>query len=291
MGSLCAAENKGGGSTSTNADDIISPDLYKFVATENRVANLWEHFDEVKEMGQGASCRVLEARGKHSHNKDKHFALKEMKRDDEWNPKLFQTEYDILTTVRHQNIVVYQDSYIDRKNFYVGTMLCKGGELFDRIRKNKRFSERKAAEILNDIISAIGFCHENNIVHRDLKPENILYRYGENGEDILTIIDFGDAKQIKDECTYNEFVGTAFYLPPEIVRNRKGWELKRSDMWSIGVIAYVLMTGRPPFYAGNHKEILRKILNSSLKFPRKPELSPTAKNLSLVLWIEKHEEG
>merc|ERR1719192_151075 len=202
--------------------------------------------------------------------------MKIMKRDDKWNPILFKQEVDLLQTLKHDNILQYRDCYMDNTNFYVCTELCTGGELFDKIKELKKFSERAAAGILRTIVDAIAHCHDKDIVHRDLKPENIVYRTKAQKE--LVIIDFGDAKKIQDDATYEDFVGTAFYLAPECVRNRKGWELKKSDMWTIGVIAYVLLTGRPPFYGQTNKDILRKIIRAKVVWPKKAKLSTTAKD-------------
>lgn len=271
----------GCGSTSGPAHNtpIADPNEFTFVEPDHRIEEFWKVWHAGREMGTGASCRVLRV-----HKKDdtgankKEYACKEMVRDDEWNPRLFQTEHDILTRVMHDNIVKYETAWIDRKNFYILNELCTGGELFERIHKSRKFSEKKAAEILKDIIGAIGFCHTKNVVHRDLKPENIVYSLDEQGKDKLVIIDFGDAKIVSDTELYNEFVGTAFYLPPEIIRDRKGWELKASDMWSIGIIAYVLMTGRPPFHGKSHKDILKNIIKQDLKFPKNQKLSDDAKS-------------
>lgn len=264
MGNLCPGPKK-------LDEPVVGEEEFVFVPEDHRVEKIWDHFDLIKEMGQGASCRVLKVIGKGSSDQ---YAMKEMKRDDQWNPKLFQTEFDILSILDNPNIVQYREAWIDRNFFYIVNELCTGGELFERIRDNKKFNETKAQEILISIISAIKFCHSKNIVHRDLKPENIMYRKNSTtGDDELVIIDFGDAKKVEDDAHYNDFVGTAFYLPPEIVRNRRGWELKMSDMWSIGVIAFVLVTGRPPYYGTNHREILKKILSTDLKFPKKNTLS------------------
>jgi len=165
---------------------------------------------------------------------------------------------------------------MDIKNFYVCTELCKGGELFDKIKEMKKFREVEAALFVKTIISAIGHCHSKNVVHRDLKPENIVFRTKAHKE--LVIIDFGDAKVVELDGIYEDFVGTAFYLAPECVRNRTGAELKKSDMWTIGVITYVLLTGRPPFYGVDNKEILKKIIRARVSFPRSTKLSPSAKD-------------
>jgi len=162
-----------------------------------------------------------------------------------------------------------------QKNFYICTTLCKGGELFDKIKTMKKFREDEAAQIMRSITSAIAHCHERNIVHRDLKPENILYRTKQQKE--LVIIDFGDAKIIDENETYEDFVGTAFYLAPECIRKRQGWELKKSDMWTLGVITYLLLIGKPPFYGRDNQEILRKILKASISWPKGSKISKNAK--------------
>jgi len=235
-------------------------------------------FIKGKTLGQGASCKVVQM----TRKSDKaEFAVKIMKRDDKWNPILFRQEYELLTQLNHPNILGYEDCYMDPTNFYICTSLCKGGELFDKIKAMKRFREDEAAQMMKTIISAIAHCHALNIVHRDLKPENIVYRTKQQKE--LVIIDFGDAKIIDVNKTYEDFVGTAFYLAPECVRNRQGWELKKSDMWTLGVITYLLLTGRPPFYGRDNQEILRKIIKAKITWPKKCRLSNAAKDFVLGL--------
>jgi len=120
-----------------------------------------------------------------------------------------------------------------------------------------------------------------------LKPENIVFKTSKKKD--LVIIDFGDAKTIDEDAEYEDFVGTAFYLAPECIRKRKGWELKKSDMWTIGVITYVLLTGRPPFYGRDNKEILRKILRAKVIWPKRSKLTNVAKDF--VLSLCKKEPG
>jgi len=247
-----------------------NPD-YPFVPPDNIVKDMWTVFNKKKVLGKGASCEVAHVQHKGTQQE---YAMKIMLQDDKWNPILFKQEVHILKALTHKNIMRYGDCFMDRTNFYVGLELCGGGELFDKIKDMKRFSERVAAEYIKTIISAIEHCHSKNIVHRDLKPENIVFRTAAQKE--LVIIDFGDAKEIEDDKIYEDFVGTAYYLAPECVRDRKGWELKKSDMWTIGVITYVCLTGRPPFYGKNNKAILRKILQGNVNFPKKPKLSKTA---------------
>jgi calcium-dependent protein kinase len=248
-------------------------DEYPFVERDHNLESVMQLFEKKAILGQGASSEVAHVIRK---GDNREFAMKIMKRDDKWNPILFKQEYELLTQLNHPNILGYCDCYMDRKNFYFCTELCKGGELFDKIKEYKKFSEVQAALFIKTIISAIEHCHERNIVHRDLKPENIVFRTKEHKE--LVIIDFGDARVVKKDDTFEDFVGTAFYLAPECVRNRTGEELKKSDMWTIGVITYVLLTGRPPFYGRDNKEILRKIIRGKVTFSKSTKLSSSAKD-------------
>lgn len=279
---------KSGGATSAS-------DQYPFVPASNRVNSIWDHFKEGKSLGEGASCSVVVATHKQSGTKT---AMKIMKKKDKWNPMLFAQEVAILSQLNdHKNILQYTEAYIDPLNFYFNTKMLGGGELFDRIKELKNFNEDQAKIAMRQIISAMAHCHQvtelndepcNGIVHRDLKPENIVYQ--EKGGDELCIIDFGDAKAVIDDDVYDDFVGTAFYLAPEVVRQRKGWELKASDMWTIGVICYVLCTGRPPFWGRDNREILTKILKGKLTFPKKTKLTKETKSFIKSLIVVKPEK-
>jgi len=232
-------------------------------------------------LGQGASSEVAKVVRK---SDGREFAMKIMSRKDKWNPILFRQEWELLSMLEHPNILRSRDCYMDKDNFYICTDLCKGGELFDKIKQMKSFAEVEAADIIETIISAIAHCHSKNIVHRDLKPENILFRTKATKD--LIIIDFGDAKVIEEEGLYDDFVGTAFYLAPECIRNRKGWELKKTDIWTIGVIAYVMLTGRPPFYGRDNRAILRKILRANVNWKTRKsicKISSCAKHF--VEWL------
>jgi len=246
---------------------------FDFVKRDHNLERVMPLFEKKDILGQGASSEVAHVIRKED---DQEFAMKIMKRDDKWNPILFKQEYNLLSQLKHPNILGYCDCYMDRKNFYFCTELCKGGELFDRIKELKKFREVEAATFIKTIISAIAHCHSKNIVHRDLKPENIVFRTKARKE--LVIIDFGDAKVVKKDDIYEDFVGTAFYLAPECVRNRTGEELKKSDMWTIGVITYVLLTGRPPFHGRDNKEILKKIIRGKVTFSKSTKLSSSAKD-------------
>jgi len=250
---------------------------FEFIQDDHHLSpSVMPLFVKERVLGQGASSEVAKVVRK---SDGKEFAMKIMSRNDKWNPILFRQEWELLSMLEHPNILRSRDCYMDKDNFYICTDLCKGGELFDKIKQMKSFAEVEAADIIETIISAIAHCHSKNIVHRDLKPENILFRTKATKD--LIIIDFGDAKIIEEEALYDDFVGTAFYLAPECIRNRKGWELKKTDIWTIGVIAYVMLTGRPPFYGRDNKAILRKILRAKISWK-------TRKSTSKISSCAKH---
>lgn len=253
---------------------------------------LWDSKDFIseRELGSGASCSVNLVTIKVGSHAGRKAALKQMQRNDEFNPQSFVKEIVILhKLVGHPNILRFENAFIDPSLYFIQTGLLHGGELFDRIHKKKFFTEVETSEVIMVVLDAMLHCHKHQIVHRDLKPENMVYALKNGGAETLTIIDFGDAKYVDDEGVYTEFVGTAFYLPPEIVRERKGKELKKSDVWSIGVIAYVLLTGRPPFFGNGNKEILKKIIRGKVQFPKSKKLSATAKHFVLNM-VQKRIE-
>merc|ERR1712176_304654 len=137
---------------------------FPFVPGDHNVNDVWKLFVKNKLLGKGASCEVLDVTRKSDGQR---FAMKQMERDDKWNPILSGQEVELLTSLKHPNILRYMDCYMDNKNFYVCTELCTGGELFDKIKKIKKFTEKDAAAILRTIIDAIAHCHKKNIVHRD----------------------------------------------------------------------------------------------------------------------------
>ncbi len=153
----------------------------------------------------------------------------------------------------HPNILKLYEVFQDDAKFYVVTEICSGGELFDEIVNRQSFSEKDAAEILEQVMSAINYCHLNNICHRDMKPENVLME----GKGIIKVIDFGTAMSFDPTENMNHILGTPYYMAPEIF-SRSGYN-QQCDVWSVGVILYVLLTGRPPFYGNNESDIIARV--------------------------------
>ncbi|XP_047325840.1 calcium-dependent protein kinase 29 [Impatiens glandulifera] len=175
------------------------------------------------------------------------------------------------------NIVEFKGAYEDRRNVHLVMELCSGGELFDRITAKGSYSEREAAKIGRQIVNVVHVCHFMGVIHRDLKPENFLM-VSRTDDAPLKATDFGLSVFIEQEKVYREIVGSAYYVAPEVLRRRYGKEI---DVWSAGVILYILLSGFPPFWGETEKSIFEAVLQGKLDFKSEPwpAISATAKDL------------
>jgi len=194
---------------------------------------------------------------------NKEFAIKIIaKNQGEDELSLLRREIEIMRKLRHEHIISLDSVYEEDDNIYLVLELATGGELFDQIISKGTYSERDAANIIRQILEAVAYMHSNGIAHRDLKPENLLVT-GEN-QDVIKISDFGLSKDFGNE-NLKTSCGTPDYVAPEVLR---GTNYDHSvDVWSIGVIAYILLCGFPPFYGNNDQQIFNKILKCEYDFP------------------------
>ena len=235
---------------------------------------------------------------KSSIHKRYRFALKQMQKLGE-NDTKFIREGNILRSLNHPNVVSIMTCYMDNLNYYIATKYCYGGSLLNFIIQCKYFNEKQASYCVKSILHTIKYIHDRNIVHRDLKPGNIMFnkipilntngKPGFANDAKLIIIDFGEAVQVEKDKIYDDKVGTIVYLPPEVQRSRKGWELKAGDIWSIGVIAYILLCGKAPFYDPNKEKTLNIIANNPLEWPNKRGLSISDRGKKFVNKLMKKE--
>nr|KYP70141.1 Serine/threonine-protein kinase Aurora-1 [Cajanus cajan] len=180
-------------------------------------------------------------------------------------------EVEIQSHLRHPNILRLYGYFYDQKRVYLILEYALKGELYKELQKCKYFSERRAATYLASLARALIYCHGKHVIHRDIKPENILI--GAQGE--LKIADFGWSVHAFNRR--RTMCGTLDYLPPEMVENVE--HDASVDIWSLGVMCYEFLYGVPPFDAKEHSETYRKIVRVDLKFPPKPIVSSTAKDL------------
>ncbi|XP_024966498.1 CDPK-related kinase 5-like [Cynara cardunculus var. scolymus] len=177
----------------------------------------------------------------------------------------------------HDNLVQFYDAFEDDDKVYIVMELCEGGELLDRIlARGGKFTEDYSKNVLVQILNVVSFCHLQGVVHRDLKPENFLLK-AKDDDSQLKAIDFGLSDFVKPDEKLNDIVGSAYYVAPEVLLRSYGTE---ADVWSVGVIAYILLCGSRPFWARTESGIFRSVLKTDPSFIEQPwpSLSTHAKD-------------
>ncbi|KAH7854737.1 hypothetical protein Vadar_017260 [Vaccinium darrowii] len=229
------------------------------------------HYEMEEEVGRGHFGYTCSAKGKKGSQKGQDVAVKVI-------PKLKMTTAIAIEDARrevkmlraltgHRNLVQFYDAYEDDNNVYIVMELCKGGELLDRIlSRGGKYSEDDAKEVMVQILSVVSYCHLQGVVHRDLKPENFLFS-SKDEHSPLKAIDFGLSDYVKPDERLNDIVGSAYYVAPEVLHRSYGPE---ADMWSIGVIAYILLCGSRPFWARSESGIFRAVLKAEPSFDEAP---------------------
>ncbi|KAL7600514.1 hypothetical protein Lser_V15G26782 [Lactuca serriola] len=173
-------------------------------------------------------------------------------------------EISIMRLVKHPNILQLYEVMATKTKIYFALEYAKGGELFNKVAKG-RLKEHIARKYFQQLISAVDFCHSRGVYHRDLKPENLLLDENEN----LKVSDFGLsalAESKREDGLLHTTCGTPAYVAPEVI-NRRGYDGDKADVWSCGVILYVLLAGYLPFHDSNILEMYRKIGKSEFRFP------------------------
>ncbi|CAE7669535.1 mlkA, partial [Symbiodinium microadriaticum] len=165
---------------------------------------------------------------------------------------LLRTEIAVLKLVNHPNIIKLEGIYETRSHMYIVMEKLLGGELFERIVGKPRFSEEDAAKLIRPLLESVAYLHDLGIVHRDIKPENILC--GENLDE-LKIADFGLSKMLLPKEKMDTACGTLSYVAPEVL-TMQGYG-QEADLWSVGVIMFLVLCGKLPFDGNNHDEIIR----------------------------------
>ncbi|MCQ2817976.1 MAG: protein kinase, partial [archaeon] len=193
----------------------------------------------------------------------------------------FEKEINIMMKVNNPYIVKLYEIYEDQKFFYIVMEECTGGELFDRIiskiNDGIMYTEKDAGELIKQVLLAISHCHNLGIVHRDLKPENLLFSTKAQNSS-LRVIDFGLSKEYQKGTKMHNKVGTSYYVAPEVLN---GDYNEKCDVWSTGVILYILLSGDPPFNGKNDDIIYSKVAKMKFDFPEKKwkNISEEAKDL------------
>ncbi|KRW99866.1 Protein kinase-like domain [Pseudocohnilembus persalinus] len=169
-------------------------------------------------------------------------------------------EVNVLKNLDHPNILKIYECFQDKNNYYIVSEYCQGGELFETISKKLALSEKEASQITAQLISAISYMHSKGFIHRDIKPENILFLFDTENSPIK-LIDFGSSIKKQNNIAYR--TGTCYYIAPEILQRNYN---QQCDLWSIGVVTYIMLSGYPPFNDQDEQQIFEKILNCDYNF-------------------------
>mmetsp|Transcript_23471 Transcript_23471/g.49127 ORF Transcript_23471/g.49127 Transcript_23471/m.49127 type:complete len:343 (+) Transcript_23471:1-1029(+) len=231
--------------------------------------SIQDEYDVQEKLGEGAFAVVKKATHKKSGqvyaikiinrsslNKDMEVALKD--------------EISILKELDHEHIYKLNDVITSINQHYLVTEYLDGGELFDRIVKKSTYNESEARDVCNVIFGALKYMHSKGIAHRDLKPENLLLE-NRHDDSQIKIADFGFAKKVRADDSDRDrslttMCGTPGYVAPEILR--KEWYGTKADMFSMGVIVFILLGGYPPFYADSQKDLLLMCRSGQFEFDR-----------------------
>uniref|UniRef100_A0A224XSU3 Calcium/calmodulin-dependent protein kinase type 1 n=1 Tax=Panstrongylus lignarius TaxID=156445 RepID=A0A224XSU3_9HEMI len=187
-----------------------------------------------------------------------------------------ENEIKVLRRLTHPNIVQLLETFEDKQKVYLIMELVTGGELFDRIVEKGSYTEKDASDLIRQVLEAVNYMHEQGVVHRDLKPENLLY-YSPDEDSKIMISDFGLSK-MEDSGIMATACGTPGYVAPEVLAQKPYG--KAVDVWSIGVISYILLCGYPPFYDENDANLFAQILKGEFEFdsPYWDDISDYAKD-------------
>jgi serine/threonine protein kinase len=223
------------------------------------------------------------------------FALKYCKKRKGW-----ENEITVMSRLSHKHIIRMEEAFNGTQNVYIIMELVHGGNLMDVLEKCMSYSEVVASQLMQKLLSVVAYLHENHVVHRDLKPENILLEHAlpqsladlKSSPHLMTAIkvaDFGFARIIGPEDSLTQCCGTPYYIAPEVLRcgyYEDGPAYgKACDLWSVGVLGYVMLTGGPPFVAPKHKELFATIVKGAWGFPKDCALSEAGRHFLRQLLV------
>ncbi|VDM16908.1 unnamed protein product [Hydatigera taeniaeformis] len=244
----------------------------------------------ISRLGDGGFCEVFKAKDLVNN---RYVAIKRVDRSkptyQKYSPKdvekkvkkLMYREATIMRSLDHPNLIKLYELVEDNEQIFIAMQLAEGGELFDRIIKRGKFTEKDAATVVAQVIAAIKYMHDRGFVHRDIKPENILFDSISDDSKLL-ITDFGLSRELEQKMLTN--CGTVDYSAPELLKSKltKVGYGPEVDNWSIGVVSYILLCGYPPFYSTNQddSEIKKQIMSGTYHFhhPHWDNISKHAKS-------------
>lgn len=289
MGSCGSKERK-----VDTAKPEVKSETTKPTGNQTKGASVEEKYEVGDEIGRGAFSVVKNAKDKKTGEKS---AIKfiEKKFVDKQDLVLLAREIDIMRKVDHPNVLKLKEVYENEDIIALVMELVTGGELFYKIVEKGNYSEKDAANIVNQIIKGVAYLHDKGIAHRDLKPENLLCSEDSDKQQYspfrVVIADFGLSKIFDADTPLETSCGTPDYVAPEVI-TAEGTYDKSVDMWSIGVITYVLLCGFSPFLSSTQTGLFEKIIKVEYDFPD-PEwtnISESAKDFIRHLLVKEPDK-
>jgi len=255
---------------------LMALEIRKLIASECATGHFREHYTIGDKLGEGAFSVVHICHLKDTNEK---FAVKIIRKSGLTPDDLvsLQSEIAIMRELDHPHIIKLMEVYNEPTNYYLVQELVGGGELFDRIVAKTVYNEKEARDLVRVLLSTLSYLHSHNVAHRDLKPENLLLTSDRDDADIK-IVDFGFAKHTRGN-DLDSVCGTPDYVAPEILMRRHYGT--KCDIWSTGVITYIILGGYAPFYDENEAELFKKIKKGEYRFdsPFWDHISDEAKDL------------
>ena len=251
-----------------------------------RTEEIEKYYNFIKELGHGSYGHVYRCQNISTGDV---YACKKFDKKLIKNKTRLKTEINLLRATDHPNIIKLYETFEDKQYIYLIMEECNGGELFQRLALNaknhKLYTEKDAAKLIKQILEAVNYLHHHGICHRDLKPENILISsMSDNFQ--LKLIDFGLSKVLKTmNGLMKDKVGTVYYMAPEVLQGK--YNIK-CDVWSCGVILFIMLCGSPPFYAEDEKKLKEKICKLEYDFnnPMFIKVSEDAKDLIRSIFVD-----
>lgn len=288
FGAVDSTKEKGKGTASYNNSPFTTEDPFQGFRFPSKnlhfgyEAGFQKIYQVGKELGRGQfgityMCKNIQTGEK--------FAVKTVKKKDLRSVEAAEdTKREVAILHRlsnHENIIKLKGVYEDDKYIHIVMELCNGGELFDKIIAKGHYAERDASVLVRQMLEVVAECHLNGVIHRDLKPENFLFK-GKSDDSPIKAIDFGLSEFFTPRTRFKDVVGSAYYVAPEVLRRNYG---PSADMWSIGVIMYILLSGQPPFWGPTESGIFSEIIRGKLNLNNPPwtKISESAKDIMVQM--------
>ena len=271
---------KGLSTLAQNSKDIKIKNLITLINSKPE-----DNYRIINKLGKGSFGNVYKVKHKITGEIRAMKIIKNPNKNDNCRKKIDKkllNEIQVLRTLEHPNIIKIFEYFIDEKCHYIVSELITGGELYETIVKFRKFNEKKAAYILKQILSALNYLHSRSIVHRDIKPENILVQQfdkNKNSDELnIKLIDFGASNFFKENEILTLKVGSPYYIAPEVLNKSYN---EKCDIWSSGVVLYVMLTGSFPFLGHSSSELFSKIKTGKFRCSGKEweNISDNAKDL------------